>query len=78
MRQVLYSGCTNINDILNPCGAVGIENDIEENKEKIISSVYDLLGRTVNKPKVAQIYVVRYTDGSAELIHWNNSYRINE
>jgi hypothetical protein len=67
-----------INDIQNPCGAVGIDNADEVSKDKIILSVYDLLGRKVNNPKVAQIYVVRYTDGSAELIYWNNSYYINE
>lgn len=62
-----------IADIQNPCGVVGIENLTKRNEEKVISNIYDLLGREIKKPKIAQIYVVRYTDGSAELIHWNNS-----
>jgi len=67
-----------ITDIQNPCGSVEIENVVKENEKKVISSIYDLVGRKVRDPKVAQIYVVRYTDGTSELIQWNNSYRINE
>ena len=66
-----------ISDIQNPCNTVGVESITNTLPKKIVG-VYDLLGREIKKPKVSQIYVVRYNNGSGELIQWNLTHRINE
>lgn len=67
-----------INNINNPCNPVGIDDIDQVREEKEILYVYDLVGRKINYPKIAQLYVVKYSDGSSELIHWKNILKINE
>jgi hypothetical protein len=65
-----------INDLQNPCGQVKIDDLSISKKDKKIVFVSDLVGRQVTSPKRFQVYLVKYADGSAELIQWKESYRI--